>query len=235
MAPVVKELIAQAVASERDKWEARFVALEQRPVIHGRDGLPGRDGLVGPQGERGLMGERGEKGLDGIQGRDGMDGKDGAPGRDGIDGKDGAAGERGEKGEPGERGMNGKDGADGLNGKDGADGLGFEDMDLDVTDDGVFAKFTRGEIVKRWRLPIPADRGVYRDNEPYQAGDVVTYAGSAWIAREATSAKPGLSSAESRAWRLMVKRGNEGKPGPKGDSGERGPQGSKGDPGVSWR
>lgn len=55
------ELIAIAVRPYAD----RLKALEERPMMHGRDGLPG---VPGPPGERG------EKGLDGAPGKDGRDG-----------------------------------------------------------------------------------------------------------------------------------------------------------------
>jgi integrin beta 3 len=62
-------------------------------------------------------------------------------------------------------------------------------------------------------LPIPIDRGVWKPGTWYGKGDGVTWGGSFWIAQEATNAKPGESGADSRAWRLAVKRGTDGKAG----------------------
>ncbi len=202
-----------------DRLSARIDALEKREPIHGRDGLPGRDGASGKDGRDGVDGKDGAAGLNGKDGADGLHGKDG---QDGINGKDGAPGLNGKDGSDG---LNGKDGSHGMNGKDGADGLGFEDMDVVVDDDGVFVAFKRGEVSKRWRLPVPVYRDVYAYGKTYEPGDMVTWDGSCWIAKAATSEKPGLSTAASRAWKLCVKRGNEGKPGTDGKQGPQGPQG----------
>lgn len=91
--------------------------------------------------------------------------------------------------------------------RDGADGLGFDDLDLEDGDDGVFLAFSRGDETKRFRLPVVADRGVYKALTTYHKGDGVTWGGSYWIARGETSAKPGLDE----AWRLAVKKGRDGR------------------------
>lgn len=133
--------------------------------------------------------------------------KDGANGRDGIDGKDGADGERG------------------------ADGLGFEDLNCEVRDDGVYGVFQRGDLRKEVRFPVPMYRGIWKEGDTYQPGDTVTWAGSAWIAKAQTVAKPGINTPESRAWQLCVKKGTDGKsgpPGPQGPQGLKGPQGDRG-------
>jgi hypothetical protein len=54
--------------------------------------------------------------------------------------------------------------------------------------------------------------GVYQDGKAYDAGDLVTWAGSAWHCEEATTSKPG-EYAGAKAWTLMVKRGRDGKDG----------------------
>ena len=69
-------------------------------------------------------------------------------------------------------------------------------------------------------LPIPIDRGVWKPGTWYGKGDGVTWGGSFWIAQEATQAKPGEAGADSRAWRLAVKRGTDGKPGRDGKDAE---------------
>jgi hypothetical protein len=61
------------------------------------------------------------------------------------------------------------------------------------------------------RLPIPIDRGVFRLGENYEKGDIVSYAGSGWIAqKDNPEGKPDESNG---AWRLFVKRGRDGKDG----------------------
>jgi len=91
--------------------------------------------------------------------------------------------------------------------KDGIDGVGFDDLDLEEADDGVFIKFARGERTKRYRLPVVVDRGVYRQGASYGKGNGVTWGGCFWIARVDTSDKPGATD----AWRLAVKKGRDGK------------------------
>lgn len=197
------------------------------PILRRLDELEKRQPL---QGERGADGAPGKDGRDGVDGKDGVDGRDGkdaepitdeqiaeavaryltanppASGKDGRDGKDGAPGRDGKDGAPGEKGA---DGRDGLNGKDGApgrDGVGFDDLDLVESDEGVLLRFTRGDQVKSFRLPIVVDRGVWREGQ-YRKGDGVTWAGSFWIAQEDTTEKPDTG----KGWRLAVKKGRDGK------------------------
>lgn len=174
---------ADAVANVLPSMVADAVAAIPRPE-NGKDGAPG---------ERGLDGAPGQKGDKGSPGADGAAGKDGTPGRDGL------------------AGLPGRDGKDGLPGQDGADGLGFDD--LAVTHDGarsVLLRFVRGEKVREFPivLPVLIDRGVWREGE-YQKADGVSFGGSFWIAQEPTTDKPG----ESKAWRLAVKRGRDGRDG----------------------
>lgn len=92
--------------------------------------------------------------------------------------------------------------------KDGVDGLGFDDMEFTSGEDGAFLTFTRGEQRKTFRIPIPIDRGVFRDGSEYRAGDGVTWGGSFWIAQRDTRAKPDAGNGD---WRLAVKKGRDGK------------------------
>lgn len=145
--------------------------------------------------------------------KNGVDGKDGRNGLDAVkffrDDKghliavksDGSTDDLGE--------YVGKDGSTGERGKDGADGVGFDDMDLVETEQGIMLRFTRGEIVKDFRLPIVTDRGVFKEGTEYRKGDGVTWGGSFWIAQETTSEKPDIG----KGFRLAVKRGRDGKDG----------------------
>lgn len=94
-------------------------------------------------------------------------------------------------------------------GKNGLDGVGFDDMAAEYDGERTITlRFERGENVKTFSfdMPIVLDRGVWKDGE-YKAGDGVTWAGSFWIARKGTESKPGSGD----AWRLAVKRGQDGK------------------------
>jgi hypothetical protein len=68
------------------------------------------------------------------------------------------------------------------------------------------------------------DRGVFKAGDTYEAGDVVTWDGSMWIAQKDTTEKP----KESDAWRLSVKKGRDGRDGLRGDAGPRGAEGRAG-------
>jgi hypothetical protein len=121
----------------------------------------------------------------------------------------------------------GTDGSPGERGADGKDGLSFADFELDPEYDGertIRLKWTNGgkEHFREWRLPIIIDRGVYRPETAYEAGDAVSFGGSIWIAKSPTKEKPGEGAT---SWRLSVKSGRPGKdgsPGAKGDPGRPG-------------
>jgi hypothetical protein len=209
--PVSDDQIAAAVA--------RY--LETNPPQAGKDGRDGVDGAAGNDGR---------DGADGAAGRDGVDGKDGASGAKGADGRDGVglagavidrAGDlvvtltNGEHknlgpvlGKNGADGHEGAPGANGADGRDGADGLGFDDFDIVEDDRGFTLRFSRGDVVKDFPLPVVTDRGVWRPQD-YAKGSGVTWSGSFWIAQRDTSDKPETSD----AWRLAVKRGQNGKDG----------------------
>lgn len=144
----------------------------------------------------------------GKPGRDGMPGVPGRTGeaRDGIDGKQGPAG------------RDGKDGTDGLHGKD---GLGFDDLQVHFDEQkGWFLAFVRGKDIKEYRLGIPFDAGTWQAGRVYPKGAGLTVKGAWWIAQEDTRTRPDDGSLESsRAWRLSVKGGRDGKPGPPGRDG----------------
>lgn len=83
-----------------------------------------------------------------------------------------------------------------------------------VTQDSVrefsiaLSKSSGGEIVQKFALPIQIYKGVYRDDEVYEAHDNVTWAGSQWTSNKAANTdKPGSSD----GWTLVVKAGRPGK------------------------
>jgi hypothetical protein len=181
--PIVRDYTDDVVAKAMQPLFARMAALEARPVEKGEKGEKGDAGERGPQGEPGLPGAKGDGGPAGMDGRDGQPG---IPGRDG------------------------KDGLNGLNGKD---GIGPEDIEEELQEDGRFLvrRYLRdGVIVKEFRHKTNnlIDRGVWRPGN-YLKGDTVSFGGSAFFAQEDTSDKPETS----RAWRLSVKHGRNGRDG----------------------
>jgi len=116
-------------------------------------------------------------------------------------------------GPAGQDGAHGTDGVNGLNGTDGADGLGFDDLTVAFDGDRTLAfRLERAGVVKTFPIVLPFLKycGVYQDGKAYDAGDVVTWAGSTWHANESTTTKPGDGS---KAWTLTVKRGRDGSDG----------------------
>ncbi|PQZ30927.1 hypothetical protein CQZ93_13095 [Ochrobactrum vermis] len=100
----------------------------------------------------------------------------------------------------------------GDDGKPGADGLGFDDLSVEYDGEKtVTVKFVRGQQSKEFPLVLPVviDRGVFSEGKTYEPGDGVTWAGSFWIAQEATTDKPD----SAKGWRLAVKKGRDGKDG----------------------
>lgn len=168
-------------------------------------------------GERGLPGEPGPVGAVGPQGETGPPG---IPGRDGLPGVTGPVGEKG------------RDGIDGKDGRHGIDGLGIEDFDIQYDGERtvtfVWANAQQSKT-KSFVLPMPLDRGVYQHEREYLRGDAVSYNGSSWIAQTTTKgAVPGGPTEASRAWRLAVKAGRDGRQGPPGQKGADGKDGAPG-------
>ena len=156
--------------------------------------------------------------LSALRGKDGEKGDPGADGRDGNDAvldkdalvrevisliptpKDGKDGRRGEKG------------IDGRDGRDGKDGIAsLDDLRAEVAKavEQSVGPTVEKQVAESFAvLPTLQYRGVFREGSGYPAGSVVTWAGSAWHADEATKEKPGEGQT---AWTLMVKRGANGR------------------------
>jgi Collagen triple helix repeat (20 copies) len=214
--------------------------------LPGQDGAPGRDGVDGAPGRDGIDGKDGQSG---APGRDGIDGKDGQSGLHGKDGRDGVSVTHAVVTRAGAIALTFSDGQTKEIGivvpdhaliaqlveaelktwpkpKDGEPGPPGRDGTLDdatVEHDGertVTLVRKDGSRLGTVTLPIPIDRGVWKPGTWYGKGDGVTWGGSFWIAQEATQAKPGESGVDSRAWRLAVKRGTDGKAGRDGKDAE---------------
>jgi hypothetical protein len=102
----------------------------------------------------------------------------------------------------------------GRDGKDGEPGMGFDDMTVEF--DGhrcLTFLFTRGEKRKelKFALPSPIYKEVYRPEETYFLGDMVSFGGSIWSCMvPATTTKPGQGNPH---WKLACKHGRDGRDG----------------------
>ncbi len=103
-------------------------------------------------------------------------------------------------------------GKDGVPGRDGVDGHTFslDDFDIEPLDERTIKMgFTYGEVKHSFELAIPAliYRGVWREVETYQRGDLCTWGGNIWHCdNDGCATKP-----DGGAWTLAVKRGRDGK------------------------
>ncbi len=222
------------VLPDLQKQVDEFLAAVPLPQ-DGKDGAPGRDGVDGAPGADGasvtaddvlpVIGKRVDEYLaalpvpqDGKDGAPGRDGADGAPGADGADGVSLAGAMIDRKGALVVTLSNGTlhelgivVGKDGDRGADGRDGLGFEDLEFEPDADGrLWAKFSRGGIVKRALIPGILYRGVYKSADGYLKGDAVTYGGGIWIAMQDS---PDGRPDGGPGWQLANKRGKDGRDG----------------------
>jgi hypothetical protein len=198
---------------------------------NGKDGAPGvagKDGAPGLSGKDGAPGERGEKGdapsMADIEAvvlkflpdmlHKAMEAAMQKAMPDVIS-KAAAlvpAGRDGLPGNPGRQGPRGEDGIDGKDGMPGRDGLAVESIRCEVIDRRTQKLVLRSSDGSEFEAPIVLDgmlidAGIHKTGEQYDKGDAVTRGGSYWVANVNTKATPG----ESTDWRLVVKRGRDGK------------------------
>jgi hypothetical protein len=193
----VKEVVRELLAAPEiipivDLHTAEAVQkyFEANPVRHGKDGDPGKDAI----GEKGDPGEKGEPGADGI-------GLAGAM----ID-RDGSLIITTTKGAPINLGC-----VVGRNGDPGKDGGDFTDAAIEYDGERTLTiRGKGGEIVKR--MPIPMDKGYWRESMDSEKADIVTHNGNAWIALRDTKAKPCVENKED--WRLFARKGRDGNDSP---------------------
>lgn len=139
-------------------------------------------------------------------------------------------------GRDGMHGAAGKDGAPGRDGKDGQDGisLGLEHLqveaEFDATTRRMIWTLTDGTIRKQVFVPapVPLFRGPFKSGAAYEAGDMVSYGGSQWIALRGTMRRPDEFGDGAKDWQLCVKKGRDGRDGKDGEKGERGEPGKDG-------
>lgn len=237
-----------AVVAAIRPFLARLKALEDRAPIPGPQGERGDKGDPGPAGSAGPAGAPGEPGPAGAKGDPGDRGEKGEPGPVGSAGERGPEGPAGRDGRDGQAGVQGPQGEKGIDGKDGQVGPAGRDGSLlslkelaaamrpMLADDGrtVQWAWSDGSLVEGWSLKFATvlDRGVYQAGKTYEAGDGTTWAGSFWIAREATDTKPGQGATP---WRLAVKAGRDGRDGKDGKDGLKGADGRPGRDLTQWK
>lgn len=214
----VERMVAEAVAAIPAPKDGRDGA-------DGRDGTDGRDGadadMVALEQRCSELIDALPRPADGKDGRDGVDGKDGEKGADGRDGGDGVglAGAMIDRdgvlnvtltnGEV--RSLGPVVGRDGQNGDRGEPGFNLTDFETDWRPDDkvLILSWDAGDTRYSHELFIPylRDAGVWAEGTDYLKGDGVTWGGSFWIAQDDTAEKPD----GSKAWRLSVKKGRDGK------------------------
>jgi hypothetical protein len=190
----VKEVVAELLSGPEVKTlvdlhcaEAVQKHFEANPIQHGKDGDKGDKGDS-------IKGDKGDNGEDGI-------GLAGAM----ID-RDGCLVVTTTKGAPINLGC-----VVGKNGDRGNDGADFTDASIDYDGERTLTiRGKGGEIVKR--MPIPMDKGYWRDGMDSEKADIVTHNGNAWIALRDTKAKPCVENKED--WRLFARKGRDGNDSP---------------------
>lgn len=188
-----------------------------------------------PTPANGADGKDGANGLDGAPGANGSDGKDGADGRSGIDGAKGLDGRNGTDGRDAfdleimphiDEAKSYRKGSyashkGGLwvtrRQSDGMDGWecivdGVADIVIEMGEDQraieVRTMMASGEVKAAiFTTPTMIYRDLFKEGRIYLKGDVVTWAGHMWVCKQDTDAKP----VEGDAWRIAVKRGQDGK------------------------
>lgn len=202
----------------------------------GDAGEKGADGIAGERGEPGPAGPVGERGAAGLDGKDGAPGARGEKGDKGVDGKNGVDGLaiRPEIGIDTTRSyregiwasyrgglvramrdthplegltLEGAGWAVMVDGLAGIEVAQFGERAFDVS----ILRTSGAKEAAHFSMPVMIHRGVYKDGQEYVKGDVVTWAGSQWHCEvEKTTAKPDDGSGD---WKLVVKRGRDGKDG----------------------
>ena len=92
---------------------------------------------------------------------------------------------------------------DGRDGKDGEDGFDLRHFDVEQLDERSFMlRFKDLTREKKHTLvfPVPIQRGIWKAEQPYARGDIVTWGGSQF---EKLTDEPGGKPEESPAWRLV--------------------------------
>lgn len=232
----IADVVAGAVREATAPLLARIDALENRELVLPEKGDAGPQGDPGEKGEPGEVdmeavkalihaavaalppaerGEKGEPGNDGIPGEKGSDGLAGADGKDGVGLADALIDKDGSliltMTDGRTKNLGPVHGNDGAPGKDGADGLGFEHMNVEQVNERTLSFLFRRDAEEAEvsvTLPVPIYRGVFKEGETYERGDLVTWGGSLHHCDEAKGMKPG---GPDSGWTLAAKKGRDGK------------------------
>lgn len=222
VAPMIAEEVAKAVAQIPAPKDGESVTVEDvAPLIaeqvkaaveaipkpkDGKDGVGVAGATIDRDGNLILTLTNGEtKELGRVVGKDGENGKDGV-------GLAGASISR--DGELVVTLTNGEQKALGrVVGRDGKDGADFSGVEIDYDGERTIVIRGRGGVIEK-RLPIPLDKGYWREGMYCERGDIVTHDGTAWIALRDTKAKPCLENKED--WRLFARKGRDGRDGRNG-------------------
>lgn len=107
--------------------------------------------------------------------------------------------------------------------------ISIEQSESDPRKFGIAMRMTDNAVIlKTLRMPVPLDRGTYKQDVKYEQGDWVTWDGIVWRALVDTNGEPGVS----KDWGIAVRKGRDGKDGAPGKQGEPGKQGPIGRPGL---
>lgn len=239
MVEIVRGYVAaeiEPLKAENASLRAAVEELKQRAIVVPEPvkGEPGPQGEPGPAGEVDMTAvkelidaavaalppaERGEKGEPGQDGLSGQDGVDGAPGAPGESGKDGIGLADALKDADGNLVLVMTDGrtkslgpVNGKDGERGPAGFSLEHFNIEgVSERTVRFSFSDAteEVTADVTIPSLIGRGIWSTSEDYERGDVVTWGGTAWEAVEPVKGtKPDNSSG---GWRILAKRGRDGK------------------------
>jgi hypothetical protein len=223
----VREFVQPALDATLKRMDESLDALRAEVIERvasipaGKDGTPGADGQRGDPGEDGKPGQAGEKGECGDPGAAGERGQDGksitiedvVPVLEAMQTKWALDFERRAQ-ELFQRSIERMPVAkDGEPGKDGRDGFGFEDLTLERKDFRHYVlRFTRGDQVKEFDLDVPmlVYRGVYKRDEDYSVGDLVSWGGHMYHRDEPQAERRVDPDKTASGWTQCVKRGNDG-------------------------
>jgi hypothetical protein len=122
------------------------------------------------------------------------------------------AGRDGPPGAPGRPGARGEDGIDGKDGIHGSSGVSIDSIRVEHVEGRKQKLIATKSDGSEQEVPFVMegmllDCGIHKTGSAYESGDVVTRGGSYWVAKKQTIGTPG----ESPDWRLVVKRGRDGK------------------------
>jgi hypothetical protein len=172
----------------------------------GVSGAMGAQGVTGPTGITGAIGATGAQGVAGVAGTQGATGPQGPAGAQGLTGANGAVGAQGPQGLQGVAGQAGAQGTQGVAGATGPQGPAGVAGASGVTGQ-------TGSVGSTGAVGINF-RSAWTTSTNYAVNDVVTFAGSSYLALIASrNAEPDLSP---QSWTVLAQAGGAGPTGAAG-------------------